>query len=129
MEVAPVVGFDRSAFVETLDPTLAAVARTLFASAEPLPEDDIALRQAVEQSLIALERNRIGERLEFVRAELAEAEATADDAAAERLRHEVLSLQEQRLELDRRRESTTVLTPRRNPTPAATAATTLGGSA
>ena len=128
IEQAPVVGFDRAAFVESLDPTLAAVARTLFASAEPLPEDDVALRQAVEQSLIALERNRIGERLEFVRAELAEAEASDDDAAAERLRQEALTLQEQRLDLDRRRESTTVLTPRRNPTPA-TAGSTVGGTA
>jgi DNA primase len=128
IEQAPVVGFDRAAFVESLDPTLAAVARTLFASAEPLPEDDVALRQAVEQSLIALDRNRIGERLEFVRAELAEAEASDDDAAAERLRQEALTLQEQRLDLDRRRESTTVLTPRRNPTPA-TAGSTVGGTA
>ena len=129
IETAPAVGFDRSAFVESLDPTLAAVARTLFASAEPLPEDEGALRQAVEQSLLALERNRIGERLEFVRAELAEAEAANDDAEAERLRHEALRLHEQRLELDRRRESTTVLTPRRKPTPAATAASTVGGNA
>jgi DNA primase len=129
IRAAEVVGFDRPAFVEALDPTLAAVARTLFASVEPVPEDDGALRQAVEQSLLALERNRIGERLEFVRAELAEAEAADNAADAERLRHEVLSLQEQRLELDRRRASTTVLTPRRNPTPAAPAASTVGGNA
>ncbi len=129
MEIAPTVGFDRAAFLESLDPTLAAVARTLFASAEPLPEDDSALHQAVEQSLLALERNRVGERLEFVRAELAEAEAASDDAQAERLRHEALTLQEQRLELDRRRESTTVLTPRRNSTPAAAAASSVGGNA
>jgi len=129
IQAAQVVGFDRSAFVDALDPTLAAVARTLFASAEPLPEDDSALHQAVEQSLLALERNRVGERLEFVRAELAEAEAADNATEAERLRHEALSLQELRLALDRRRASTTVLTPRRNSTPAATATSTVGGNA
>jgi DNA primase len=118
------VGFDRAAFVESLDPTLAAVARTLFARNDPLPDDDGALKQSVEQSLLALERNRITERLEFFRAELSEAEAAADLASAERLRREVLDLQTQRLDLDRRREQTTVLSQRRHKTPAATAAAT-----
>ncbi len=126
---AQMVGFDRSAFVESLDPTLGAVARTLFASAEPLPEDDGALRQAIDQSLLALERNRIGERLEFVRAELAEAEASADGTAAEELRREVLRLQGQRLALDRRRESTTVLNQRRQRKTAVAAGSTTGGNA
>jgi len=117
-------GFDRSAFVESLDPTLAAVARTLFARTDPLPEDDGALRQSVEQSLLGLERNRITERLEFVRAELSEAEAAADAETSERLRREVLELQSQRLDLDRRREKETVLNQRRNKTPAVTAAST-----
>jgi len=118
------VGFDRAAFVESLDPTLAAVARTLFARTDPLPDDDMALRQSVEQSLLGLERNRITERLEYVRAELSEAEANSDSTASERLRREVLELQTQRLDLDRRRDQTTVLTPHRSKTPAATAATT-----
>ena len=119
----PSAGFDRAAFVESLDPTLAAVARTLFARTDPLPEDDGALRQSVEQSLLGLERNRITERLEFMRAEMSEAEAAADKEAAERLRREVLELQTQRLDLDRRREQTTVLNQRRNKTPVASAAT------
>ena len=62
------------------------------------------------------------ERLEFKRAEMSEAEAAADNEAAERLRREVLELQTQRLDLDRRREQTTVLNQRRNRTTAATAA-------
>jgi DNA primase len=124
IEKTPSAGFDRSAFVESLDPTLAAVARTLFARTDPLPDDDGALRQSVEQSLLGLERNRITERLEFVRAELSEAEAAADAESAERLRREVLDLQTQRLDLDRRRDQTTVLNQRRNRTPAATAAAT-----
>ena len=123
IDATPSAGFDRAAFVESLDPTLAAVARTLFARTDPLPDDDGALRQSVEQSLLGLERNRITERLEFMRAEMSEAEAAADNEAAERLRREVLELQTQRLDLDRRREQTTVLSQRRNKTPAASAAT------
>jgi DNA primase len=123
IEATPVSGFDRAAFVESLDPTLAAIARTLFARTDPLPDDDDALYQGVEQSLLQLERNRIGERLEFVRAELSEAEANSDTSTSERLRREVLELQAQRLELDRKREDTTVLSQRRHKTPAASAAT------
>ena len=122
IEATPAVGFDRAAFVDGLDPTLAAVARTLFARNDPLPDEDDSLHQAVEQSLLGLERNRITERLEFVRAELSEAEAADDSDASERLRREVLELQTQRLDLDRRRDQTTVLTQRRSRQPAATAA-------
>jgi hypothetical protein len=124
IEASPAVGFDRVAFIDALDPTLAAIVRTLFARNDPLPDDDESLRQAVEQSLLGLERNRITERLEFVRAELSEAEAAADSDASERLRREALELQAQRLDLDRRRDQTTVLTQRRSRQPAATAATT-----
>jgi DNA primase len=123
IEATVAAGFDRAAFVESLDPTLAAVARTLFARTDPLPDDDDGLRQAVEQSLLGLELNRMTERLEFLRAEMSEAEASGDSSAAERLLHEVLELQAKRLDLDRRRDQTTVLTQRRNRTPAATAAT------
>jgi DNA primase len=125
LEATPAAGFDRAAFAETLDPTLAAVARTLFARTDPLPEDDQTLGQAVEQSLLSLERNRMSERLEFTRAELAEAEATADDETATRLRREVQELQGHRLELDRRRDETSLLSQRRTartPTPAGGAA-------
>ena len=124
LESTPAVGFDRASFVDGLDPTLAAVARTLFARNDPLPDDDESLHQAVEQSLLGLERNRITERLDFVRAELSEAEAANDALASERLRREALELQTQRLDLDRRRDQTTVLTPRRNRQAAATAVTT-----
>src|SRR5215213_688774 len=43
------IGFDRSAFVESLDATTADVVRTLFARNDPLPDDENDLRQAVEQ--------------------------------------------------------------------------------
>jgi len=121
IEATPAAGFDRAAFVETLDPTLAAVARTLFANTDPLPDEDGDLGQAVEQSLLSLERDHLIERLEFVRAELSEAEAGGDNDTSDRLRREVRELQTQRLDLDRRREQTTVLTQRRNRTTAATA--------
>jgi DNA primase len=113
IEATPAAGFDRSVFVESLDDTLAAVARTLFARTDPLPDDELSLTQAIEQSLLALERNKLTERLEYVRAELSEAEADHDEQAADRLRRDVLELQTRRLELDRRREQTTVLTNRR----------------
>ncbi|MEO6349275.1 MAG: DNA primase [Candidatus Limnocylindrales bacterium] len=125
IEATPVAGFDRVAFVEALDPTLSAVARTLFARTDPLPDNEESLKQAVEQSLLNLERGRITERLEFMRAELSEAEAAADSDSYEKLRREVLELQAQRLDLDRRRDQETVLNQRRNRSqPAATAAST-----
>ncbi|MDP8905583.1 MAG: DNA primase [Chloroflexota bacterium] len=113
IERTPAAGFDRSAFVDALDPTLAAVAGTLFARNDPLPDDEDDLRQAVEQSLLSLERSRISELLEYKRAELSEAEAAADSEVVGRLQRDVLDLQAQRLELDRRRATTTLLTSRR----------------
>jgi DNA primase len=115
IDATPAAGFDRNRFVEALEPTLAAVARTLFARNDPLPDDETSLRQAAEQSLLTLERNRVGELLEYKRAELAEAEAATDDELASRLRSDVLELQGRRLELDRRRDQTTLLHHRRTP--------------
>jgi DNA primase len=127
IEASPTEGFEGSRFVEALEPTLAAVARTLFARTDPLPDDESALRQAVEQSLLTLERNRVSEMLEYKRAELSEAEAAGDSATAAVVRRDVLELQARRLELDKRREATTLLTNRRsapkpttNPQPATT---------
>ena len=119
----PAAGFDRAAFVESLDPTLGAIARTLFARTDPLADDEDDLRQAVEQSLLSLERSRISELLEYKRAELAEAEAEADGAMVGQLRNDVLDLQNRRLELDRRRATTTLMNSRRRPI-----ATTTGGT-
>ncbi len=67
--------FDRAAFVAGLEPTLAAVARTLLARTDPLPAGPSEAQQAIDQSLLTLERARLSERIEFTRAELAEAEA------------------------------------------------------
>ena len=123
----PAVGFDRNAFLDALDPTLAVVAQTLFARTDPMPDEEEDLRQAVEQSLLSLERSRISELLEYTRAELSEAEANVDAEAIGRLQHAVLDLQGKRLELDRRKETTTILTNRRTGRTAA-AVTTSGGT-
>ena len=98
--------------------------RTLFAGTEPLPDDDGALRQSVEQSLLGLDAIASTERLEFVRAEMSEAEAAADAETAERLRREVLELKTQRLDLDRRRDEDNSSQPTKTQDPGRTAATT-----
>ena len=50
--------FKRDRFLASLDPTLEALARTLYARADPEPETDEALDQSVEQCLMSLERRR-----------------------------------------------------------------------
>jgi DNA primase len=109
--------FERSAFLDGLEPTLAAVARTLLARNDPQPDTDEGLHQALDQSLIAIERGRLSEALDFARAQLSEAEAADDTVEVERLQQEVLDLQRRRLELDREAASTTLLSRRRRPAP------------
>jgi DNA primase len=106
-------GFDRAAFIAGLDPTIAAVAQTLMAGTGPLPGGEVAIQQAIDQSLLTLERARLAERLEFTRAQLAEAEASSDGAELQRLQREVLELQRQRLELDRAVADTSLLARRK----------------
>jgi DNA primase len=105
--------FDRSAFLDGLEPTLAAIGRTLLARTDPQPETEEGLRQALDQSLLAIERGRLSESLDFARAQLAEAEAADDGAEVERLQQEVLDLQRRRFDLDREAASTTLLSRRR----------------
>jgi DNA primase len=110
---------DRAAFVESLEPTLATVARTLLARTDPVPDSDSAIDQAIEQSLLTLERARLSDRIEFARARLAEAEAADDEAELETLQREVLELQRRRLELDRAVADSSLLAKRRiHPQPA-----------
>jgi DNA primase len=105
--------FDRTAFVNGLEPTLAGVARTLLARTDPLPRGPVDVQQAIDQSLLTLERARLSERIEYTRARLAEAEAARDEAELERLQHEVLELQQRRLALDRAVADTSLLARRR----------------
>jgi DNA primase len=105
--------FDRSAFVAGLEPTLAGVARTLLARTDPLPGGPVEVQQAIDQSLLTLQRARLSERIEFTRARLAEAEAAHDDDELDRLQLEVLELQQRRLALDRAVADTSLLARRR----------------
>jgi hypothetical protein len=107
--------FRRDRFLAALDPTLEALARTLYARADPEPESEEALDQGIEQCLMSLERRRLVELFDFKRAELAEAEAAADTATRDRVQQEILALQRERAELDRRLDTETLLakTPRR----------------
>jgi DNA primase len=106
-------GFGLKAFIEGLEPTLRTVAQTLMAGSSPLPEDEVGISQAIDQSLLTLERGRLSERIEYTRARLAEAEAADDEAELERLQVEVLDLQRRRLELDRAVNDSSLLAKRR----------------
>jgi hypothetical protein len=122
------VPFDRTAFLAGLEPTTETVARTLYSLTDPLPANEDALRQSLDQSLLTLERARLHEMLEFKQAELSEAEAAGDTAARDHLRQDVLELQRQRLTLDRQSRDTTLLAQRRHipPTPTPTPTATGG---
>jgi DNA primase len=106
-------GFELKSFVDGLEPTLRAVAQTLIARTAPLPDDDAAIQQAIDQSLLTLERARLAERIDYTRARLADAEATDDTAELAQLQLEVLDLQRRRLELDRAVADTSLLARRR----------------
>jgi DNA primase len=128
LQAQPINGFDRAAFADSLDATLGGVVRTMYADIEPLPDDDDALHQALDQSLLTLRRARIDEEIGAKEFDIREAEAEGDRPTAERLLREVSELKQRRLDLDRRRHETTVLSQKRStPTPAAAGAT--GGTA
>jgi DNA primase len=105
--------FELKPFIEGLEPTVRAVAQTLIARTGPLPEDERDVRQAIDQSLLTLERARLAEQIEYTRARLAEAEAADDEAELKRLGSEVLELQRRRLELDRAANDASLLARRR----------------
>jgi hypothetical protein len=105
--------FERTAFIGQLEPTVRAVAQTLMARTDPLPDSDAQTQQAIDQSLLTLERARLAEQIEYTRARLAEAEAAHDDPELERLQREVLDLQRRRFELDRAVADTSLLARRR----------------
>jgi DNA primase len=101
--------FRRDRYLAALDETLAALARTLYARDDPEPETEEVLEQAVEQCLLSLDRRRLSELFDFKRAEMAEAESAPDAPAVERIRTEILALQRERAELDRRLDTETLL--------------------
>jgi hypothetical protein len=94
----------------------------MYADPEPLPDDEDALHQALEQSLLTLRRNRLDEEIGAKEYDIREAEAEGDRPTAEALLREVMELKQRRLDLDRQRDTTTVLTQRRQRATAASAA-------
>lgn len=111
----PAGRFERDRFLTALDPALAGLARALYARTVPESDDP---ELAVRQCLLALRKRRLEETLDFKRAELAEAEASPDPALRARLGVEIRALQARRIDLDRSRETTTLLTRHRAHVPA-----------
>jgi hypothetical protein len=105
--------FDRTAFINALEPTLKSVAQTLMARTDPVPDNEAQIQQAIDQSLLTLERARLAEQIEYTRARLAEAEAGNQDDELQGLQQEVLELQRRRFELDRAVADTSLLARRR----------------
>ena len=105
--------FELKSFIEGLEPTTRVVAQTLIARTSPLPDQEAQITQAIEQSLLTLERARLAEQIEYTRARLAEAEAVDDETELRQLQLEVLDLQRRRLELDRAVDDTSLLARRR----------------
>jgi DNA primase len=109
--------FDRPAFLAGLEPTLEAVARTLYAATDPLPETEDGIQYALDKVLLVLERARLAEQLDFMRAQQAEAQASGDAQLLIRLQQDVLALQQRRMVLDQQDKATSLLANRRPPTP------------
>ncbi len=123
----PVAGFERQAFVDSLDPTLAGVVRTMFADLDPLPDDDATLRQALNQTLLTLRRDALREEINEKESDMREAEASGDRERVRQLLQELSPLRDRLLDINRRQQETTVLSQRRQPTPAVAGAS--GGTA
>ncbi|MEJ7752897.1 MAG: DNA primase [Candidatus Limnocylindrales bacterium] len=121
--------FERRAFIDSLEPTMSAIAQTLYARTDPLPERQEDLELELEQCLLSLERRRLWERIDYTRVALTEAQADGEQAEVERLLAESLTLQEQRFQLDRRTASTTLLNQRRPSTHKTPTPTPSGGPA
>jgi DNA primase len=100
--------FAAERFVAALDPELGLLARALLARRE-VPVPDAWLPAEVDRCLVRLRRRRNADEVDFVRAELAEAEAHADAAARDALRERIRTLQQARADLDRLEAATSLL--------------------
>ena len=101
--------FVRERYLERLDPELRAIAVALLARPEPVELDGHLAAQAVDQCLLRLERARIDERVEHLRAELADAEARGDAATRQALLGQADGLQVERADIDRRLDQHSLL--------------------
>ena len=98
----PEPSFVRERYLERLDPELRAIAIALLAHREPVELDSQLAAQAVDQCLLRLERARIDERVDHLRAELAEAEARGDVEARKALLEQTRRYEIERADIDRR---------------------------
>lgn len=101
--------FVRERFLDRLDPELRAIAVALYARREPVELDGQLAAQAVDQCLLRLERARIDERVDHLRAELADAEARGDAAARRALLEQTRSHEVERADIDRRIDQRSLL--------------------
>ncbi|MBA2255426.1 MAG: DNA primase [Chloroflexi bacterium] len=92
--------FERKPFLDSLDPTVGAIARTLYARTDPLPDTDEGLDGALADCMLLLRRRKLDELFEYKRAELVEAEAADDEATTDRIRREIAALRQERADVD-----------------------------
>ncbi len=104
--------FERSRFLEALDPETRALALGLYALDRPdpraLPSQRVVYN--VDKCLLTLEADRLEEQSAWNQAEQADAELRADQEAMARLLDEERQINEARRSLDRRIEQTRLLT-------------------
>lgn len=101
--------FVRERYLERLDPELRAIAIALLARREPVELDSQLATQAIDHCLLRLERTSIDERVDHLRAELAEAEARGDAEARRTLLGQADGLKVQRADIDRRLDQRSLL--------------------
>ena len=102
-----------AAFVAGLEPTLAGVARTLLARTDPLPARQAETQQAIDQSLLTLERARLVRAHRVHPRPPRRGRGRPRQGELDRLQQEVLELQRRRLALDRAVADTSLLARRR----------------
>jgi DNA primase len=101
--------FVRERYLEQLDPELRAIVIALLARREPIDLDGQLAAQAVDQCLLRLERARIDERVDHLRAELADAEARGDADARRVLLEQTRTHETERADIDRRIDQRSLL--------------------
>jgi DNA primase len=101
--------FVRERYLERLDPELRAIVIALLARREPIDLDGQLAAQAVDQCLLRLERARIDERVDHLRAELADAEARGDADARRVLLEQTRTHEVERADIDRRIDQRSLL--------------------
>ena len=98
--------FDRGKLLESLDEETRALAITLMTreAADWSEVSESRIGKAIDGLILELEADRLEARIEWNRAEQAEAERSGDRETTDRLLREARLIDEQRRSLDRRRE-------------------------